>query len=376
MSILISELIEFHNECEYLDFKREEYNEQNKANLIKDVLAFANADTEHDRFIIMGVEKTDGKVLLNTVSAKYDSANIQQYVLDNITPELDISYFSYEHQGSELLVLKISDPVSQPYMTSKHVSFKSGKILLKENECWIRKGSFQRTASRSDLDRMFKRTSKKESAKKVKVTFGDGSGILNAAPKFVEQTKNFRLRPDSRTRESGLFIPDISAFSAFGYNEVNESFICFEINVHNVALASIEEYKLLFEFSSPVQYLSRTNVVKTHSPQILSNRYVPTTFLSNESSSGVLEPKSKILVGDDIFRSEKIYLKPFPLEHQLTLNWKLISKDYQQKGELKINVDPFIEKRSSTQYVKSNDEVRTIGAEIIDCIKTCKNVDD
>lgn len=42
--------------------------------MIKNMLAFTDADTEKDRYIIMGVEKINGKVTLSNVSAKYDSA--------------------------------------------------------------------------------------------------------------------------------------------------------------------------------------------------------------------------------------------------------------------------------------------------------------
>ncbi|MCX2429619.1 hypothetical protein [Pedobacter sp. GR22-10] len=62
------------NSTSKLDFKREEYNEQNKEDMIKNMLAFTDADTEKDRYIIMGVEKINGKVTLSNVSAKYDSA--------------------------------------------------------------------------------------------------------------------------------------------------------------------------------------------------------------------------------------------------------------------------------------------------------------
>jgi hypothetical protein len=168
----ISELIEYHNECEFLDFKREEYNENNKPNLIKDVLAFANADVQGDRYIIIGVKKSAGIVELNNIEPKYDSANIQQYIHANITPELQIEYDSFAYNDNNLVVLTIKDPVEQPYMTSKDVFYKAGKLCLKANECWVRKGSYQVVASRNDYDRMYApKTETPDFARKIRLTF-------------------------------------------------------------------------------------------------------------------------------------------------------------------------------------------------------------
>ena len=110
----IDDLIEFHNECEFLDFKQEEYNELNKPHLIKDVLAFANAAITGDRYIIIGVKKSDGHTELYNIESKLDSANIQQYVHANITPELSVEYTPHQYKGFNLMVITIKSPESQP----------------------------------------------------------------------------------------------------------------------------------------------------------------------------------------------------------------------------------------------------------------------
>ncbi len=151
----IDELIQYYQEGEFLDFKQEEYNENNKPNLIKDILAFSNANIKGDRYIIIGVHKKDGHTTLFNIESKLDSANIQQYVHANITPELTIEYSPYPYNGHNLMVLTIKEPTEQPYMTLKDVMYSGGKVCLKANECWIRKGSYQLTATRKDIDRMY-----------------------------------------------------------------------------------------------------------------------------------------------------------------------------------------------------------------------------
>lgn len=168
----IDDLIEFHNECEFLDFKQEEYNELNKPHLIKDVLAFANAAIIGNRYIIIGVKKNDGVTELFNIESKLDSANIQQYVHANITPELSVDYAPYQYKGFNLMVITIQSPESQPYMVEKDVSYKKGAVCLKANECWVRKGSYQIAATRKDFDRMYALGASKESFKgKLDITF-------------------------------------------------------------------------------------------------------------------------------------------------------------------------------------------------------------
>lgn len=151
----IDELIKYHHECDFLDFKQEEYNENNKPHLIKDILAFSNANIKGDRYIIIGVHKKDEDITLFNIESKFDSAHIQQYVHANITPELNIEYFPYTYDGYNLMVLIIKEPSELPYMTQKDVKYPKGAVCLKANECWIRKGSYQLTASRSDIDKMY-----------------------------------------------------------------------------------------------------------------------------------------------------------------------------------------------------------------------------
>lgn len=172
----INDLIEFHNECEFLDFKQEEYNELNKPHLIKDVLAFANAAIGGNRYIIIGVKKNNGNTELFNIESKLDSANIQQYIHANITPELSVDYTPHDYKGYNLMVITINTPDSQPYMVEKDVTYKKGGTRLKANECWVRKGSYQVVASRKDFDRMYAQNLVKDGFKgKLDITFANTS---------------------------------------------------------------------------------------------------------------------------------------------------------------------------------------------------------
>ncbi|OCX51935.1 hypothetical protein BEL04_18205 [Mucilaginibacter sp. PPCGB 2223] len=172
----IEELIRYYPEGPFLDFKFEEYKGQNKHELIRDVLAFANASIAGDRYIIIGVKKSGDDIVLNSIEKPSDPAHIQQYIHENIGPELEISYEPFLFENKQLMVLKIHGPNDQPYFALKNLQNDKSKCVVRENEILIRKGSYKKLISRIDLDRIYsKRFSVKSLEDKISVVFEDGT---------------------------------------------------------------------------------------------------------------------------------------------------------------------------------------------------------
>jgi hypothetical protein len=152
----IEELIEYHHENEYLDFKKEEYTKANRHELIKDVLAFANADYEGSRYIIIGIKKENNEIAVFHIEAPTDSASIQQIIQSNITPEVDVSYYPYLYRASNLMILEIKNTTEKPYFPKKTVIVNS-KPFLKENSSVIRKGSYTLDLKLPDIETIYKK---------------------------------------------------------------------------------------------------------------------------------------------------------------------------------------------------------------------------
>ena len=53
----VKELIDCHGECDYLDFKEEDYHKDNKVELVKDLIALANSHSTRNKYIIIGVKE-------------------------------------------------------------------------------------------------------------------------------------------------------------------------------------------------------------------------------------------------------------------------------------------------------------------------------
>lgn len=176
----IPELIEYHNENEYLDFKREEYKDLKKHELIKDVLAFANAEHQGDRYIIFGIKKLNNETEVHTIENPLDSSDIQTYVHEYIKPELKIDYYPFDYNGKNLMVLCINSPVQQPYAIKKTLTYFQGKKSYLKDSMMIRKGSRSFDITLEDLNRIYanKYRDLNPFDNKVNITFSGGQLTL------------------------------------------------------------------------------------------------------------------------------------------------------------------------------------------------------
>jgi len=154
----IEDLIRYHQECEFLDFKQEEYKSAKKHELIKDVLAFANADYDGDKYIIIGIKKEKNDIYVFNIDKPDDSAIIQQTIISNIKPDIDTEYIPFEYEGSNLMILTIKNPSDKPYATKKAVTYhKKDTVFMKIDEMKIRKGTFKLDMTREDLEKIYKK---------------------------------------------------------------------------------------------------------------------------------------------------------------------------------------------------------------------------
>ncbi|MCM0624040.1 ATP-binding protein [Lysinibacillus sp. OL1_EC] len=138
-------------EHEGLDFKKGLYVKQSYEELLKDVLAMANAKIKGSRYIVFGVKENALQIKeIFELSNPVDAATYQEIVLENIEPQLicNLTYISY--QEKRLAILEITEPKEQPYLMKK----KYGS--LHKGFCYVRKGSKNEHATRADFDYFFK----------------------------------------------------------------------------------------------------------------------------------------------------------------------------------------------------------------------------
>ena len=117
----LDEIIEFENENTGLDFKAIQYQKVKFQDLLKDLMSMANAKTDDDKYIIVGIKLlgNGNRDILGITEDFIDEATYQQLTHNNIEPELNFSYFPYHYQNKTLGIFKIYDCYDRPYMNEK-----------------------------------------------------------------------------------------------------------------------------------------------------------------------------------------------------------------------------------------------------------------
>jgi len=129
------------NESDSLDFKRDQYPFSNatieqKSELLKDVLAFANTPRIKDAFILIGVEEVlAGKNNVVGVTEHLEDSALQQFINSKTNRQVHFSYSSiqYDEISMGLITIPIGD--ERPYYVRKDY----GKV--KPNYVYYRQGS-------------------------------------------------------------------------------------------------------------------------------------------------------------------------------------------------------------------------------------------
>lgn len=156
-------------ESSSLDYKRESYpfegaSDDDKSELLKDLLAFANAERRTDAYILTGVEETSGGDLrVCGISHHADDAKYQQFVNAKTQRPLLFSYKEVEFEGIQIGIFHIPRQ-SRPIYLKKDFS------RLKANTVYVRRGSSTAIADPDEIARMG--ASAMEERKRPKLEFG------------------------------------------------------------------------------------------------------------------------------------------------------------------------------------------------------------
>lgn len=149
---LIEELLH-EDESTSLDFKRSQYpfagaNDEEKSELLKDILAFANAWRRSDAFILVGVDEVKGgRSTPVGVTDHLDDAHLQQFVNSKIQRPLTFEYRRVTIDERDVGAIRI--PVqARPFFITKDYG------RLKKDVVYVRRGSSTAVATLDEVLKM------------------------------------------------------------------------------------------------------------------------------------------------------------------------------------------------------------------------------
>lgn len=153
---ITKELIEsllWEEEGSALDFKKEQYaladaSDEQKSELLKDILAFTNAFGRADAFIMVGIEEVKGgRSRVIGVKEQLEDAHVQQFVNAKVQRPIQFSYRAAEHDGLPIGIIHVPRQRRPVYSTRNF-----GKV--RENIVYIRRGSSTDVATPDEIAQM------------------------------------------------------------------------------------------------------------------------------------------------------------------------------------------------------------------------------
>ena len=136
-----------------LDFKSAQYpfdnaNVGEKAELLKDILAFANSWRRTTAYILIGVEEIKGgRSKVVGVENHLDDASLHQFVNDKTQRPVEFSYQVFPTEGTTIGVIEISSQERPTYLKKRFGE-------LREHKVFIRDGSSTRVAKPEEIAKM------------------------------------------------------------------------------------------------------------------------------------------------------------------------------------------------------------------------------
>ncbi len=148
---VVLKAIEDKDETQYIDFKQEGYDASKKYDILKDMVAFVNANSESDSYIIFGITDETREVC-GITTKRIDVSTFNELIETNIEPYFSVEYKEFEHLGKTLAYIKIPKQNNQPYVVKRDVQ---KTTRLNKGDIFIRRGTATTKASRNDLDSFY-----------------------------------------------------------------------------------------------------------------------------------------------------------------------------------------------------------------------------
>lgn len=268
----------------------------------------------------------------------------------------------------------VKDTVIEEYVRKMNIKHKS------ENLFEIHLFSWEDIVDKIDENRQthdwYIKNQNYKTLQAVNVTFADESTNLTLNPKFRRAFTAYRIKCPKNETLADIIQKGIPAFAVsqqilsphYNAKKVNLSYVGFQIKIENSGREPIEDYKVLLDFKGQISDLSDKNE-EGGILQIIPRGKKYSTYLYPEEQTGKIVPINSLLVSEDKIFSEKIFLKPSPIEKQIVIGWKLLSRDFKSEGELFLNLKTEIVSARKTVTVDNIDEERNEYGEYSDFIE-------
>jgi Putative DNA-binding domain len=124
-------------ENETLDFKRDQYrfvgaSHEDKSELLKDILAFANSWRTHPAHILIGVEEVrGGRAVLHGIQVHLDEHSLQQFVSSKTNRPVAFSYFPFPFESVSCAVIEVAVQERPVFLTKSYGRLDASVVYIR-----------------------------------------------------------------------------------------------------------------------------------------------------------------------------------------------------------------------------------------------------
>ncbi|MFD1062039.1 hypothetical protein ACFQ1Q_02175 [Winogradskyella litorisediminis] len=133
----------------------------------------------------------------------------------------------------------------------------------------------------------------------------------------------------------------------------DEQEFSFKIKIKNDGRSVIDDFKLSFQIEGDFEN------VQVNPPRISELKtYNATTWINDRF--GLFEPSKNFIIQKDTSISKKIIVTPkLAKEGEIKIKWTLLARDFNDEGELKINIKPKYIESQKTMYVLRTEDCKS-----------------
>ena len=251
MDEYLKNILLYNSEGPTLDFKKEKYKlgkHPKKNDLLKDFIAFTNHPSQEDKYIFVGVKEKNGIASeFFHIENPLDEANYQEFIKENIEPNINFEYKNFEHEGRQLGYFRLFNNNERPYLFRKNVQKpNTNHIEYKVGDGYIKVGTSTKKITRTDFELIyknrFKQTDRKNELKIIPIVgIPDERYFYNLGYRYID------IEIENTSNKSITFDIELTVFKSDGHLLFTEEEVR-EKNEKRISSSSLP--KLFFSFLS------------------------------------------------------------------------------------------------------------------------------
>lgn len=373
---MIEELL-YEEESSTLDFKQEQYafinaNDYQKSELLKDILAFANAWRRNDAYILIGIEEVKGgRSNVLGIENDLDDANLQQFVNYKTQRPIHFEYKNAQIDGKKIGLIKIPINERPIYLNKDYGN-------LKKHIVYIRRGSSTDIATPDEIAKMGASAQSEKNIPELKLAFANSDAKLcleqnhqviskilklpeNAIiPDYEESNRthtldimaSHRIVNNEYYRELLLFyyrktISQPISFCISNLSDVSATDIKIEMTVEDKedSINFTTENEMLEEPSTSYDHLNNIKSLPEHMAEIQNKPDVTIKLIENTWHIDVLF--HKVQPGQKVFTKDIIYFSSTQ-EGKVNFSCNIFADNLPSPIQENLSIDVQIEKWETT----------------------------